>query len=126
MPTRHLITHTPVFFRTLPVTENTPTNAIFNRYMDTKLEGEEIVEVHYDGGNWTCKESEALTQPQAMVKLAEKLNAEVESAKAEILKARTDGDKITQPELAEKLGMGVSALCNRLAIIKTFLPKPQQ
>lgn len=124
MPTK-LQPRTPVFFKCLPKTENTPTNAIFVRYMDVVLDNEQVVEVLVGTNTWTCKESEALTKERGLAQLAINLNAEFEKARTEI-KTERPGGKITQPELAKHLGIGVTALINRLAIIKTFLPKTQE
>jgi len=113
-----------VFFRKEAVTENTKPNAIFIRYTDTVLYGEEIVEIDYCGETWLVKESEALNIGQAMIKLAQKLHAETEAAKLTLTKDDPEA-KITQDRLASRLAISVSTLASRLAIIKTFLPKTQ-
>lgn len=103
----------PIFFKKIPSTENTPANAVMNRYVG-EVSGEPVVEIIHAGTKWLVKESECLDRETALSKRAEELNRLIAPLKA---------DNPRKSDLAKALGICGSTLRRWNSIIQNFLPK---
>lgn len=98
-----------LFFRTLPKTEESPTNAVFVRDMGI-VGGEPCYEIIWRSEKWIVKDSEVFDRDGALKKAAETYKAEIKST----------GE--TKPDaIAKSLGISVGTLRKRQKLIAQHL-----
>ena len=103
--------NTPIFFKKLPQTEETKTNAVYIRSLG-QLNGEEICEIKYLQELWKVAESEVLTERMGRLRRAQQIDGEISAV-------RTDGMKNKQ--LADALKISTSTLKKRLEFCQNHL-----
>ncbi len=108
----------PVFFKKLPATEKTPTNAEVKRYLGI-VDGEPAIEIVHGGNKWIVRESECLSVDEALHRRAEYLNKRIATAKSVVL------PDDTKKNLAAALGICESTLRRWYRLINAFMRKPE-
>lgn len=106
--------NTPLFFKKLPITEETPPNAIYLRFLDD-LPKARAHEILYHGERWVVGEEDILTVHQGLAKTAEKFNAEIAEAKKKWN---------TPKQLAQAMGISETTLRKRMKLVQNHLTKP--
>lgn len=104
-----LTKHTPLFFKKLPVTEETPPNASYVRFVG-QLPKAEAHEIDFHGEKWTVGREDILTVHEALAKTAGKYDAEIKAASGR-----------NAQEKAKAMGMSESTLRKRMALVQNHL-----
>lgn len=103
----------PLFFKKLPVTDTSPANAQFGRYVGV-VNGEQVIEINHASQKWLVRESEVLDRDAALAKRAEELNAKIEALKPKHSR---------KPALLQALGICESTYRRWNQLIQNHLPK---
>lgn len=105
----NLIKNTPLFFKKLPITEDTKPNATFVRDMGV-VAGAAVCEIEWHSERWIVKCSEVLPVHLALREAANKYRDQIEAARV---------GKITRQEIAKAMGVSESTPAKRMTFVKT-------
>lgn len=110
---KRLEKNTPVFFRRLPVTENTLPNAVYLGYKGDLPCGP-VHQLLWHSEKWIVGDNDFLTKPEALARTALELQKRIDGAKKPGMKL---------PEIASALGMSAATLTQKLKLIRNHLPE---
>lgn len=104
--------NTPIFFKKLPRTEKTPTDAVYLRFI-ANIPNQEVHEILWHGEKWKVGSHQFWTIEEGLRLAAEGFSKEIEAARA-----ATNGTKF---EMASHLCISVGTMTDRMKLVQNHL-----
>jgi hypothetical protein len=110
---KQLEKNTPLFFKRLPKTEDSPADAVYLRFLGDAPAAGPAHEILWRGEKWIVRDIDILTHREALVEAAKRWQRKIDDA-------RKPGMKIEQIALALQISVGT--LRDKMKLVRNHLP----